>query len=215
MTKMIFVRHGESTGNQTRRFYGHYDGELTERGREQARLTAEFLRDVQIDAAYASDLCRAYETGKIIAEPHGISVTPLRGLREIYAGEWEALPFVEILDKYAADFDLWMKDTVNSRPTGGESVRELAERISKTVWQIAEENDGKTVLIATHATPIRTLIPIWQGKSIEAANDVKWVANASVSIVSYDIAAHTVSAEVIGEASFMGELATRLPEKLD
>lgn len=211
MTRMIFVRHGESTGNKKRRFYGHFDGELTELGREQARRAADFLKDEHIDVAYASDLVRAYETGKIIAEPHGLSVIPCEGLREIYAGEWENLLFSELTDKYAVDFECWMKDLVNSRPTGGESVRHLAGRIDKAVWEIAEANDGKTVLIATHATPIRSLITAWKGKPIEAINNVKWVANASVSIVNYDIKEHKTSPEIIGEASFMGDIVTRLP----
>lgn len=214
MTRMIFVRHGESTGNETRRFYGHYDGELTDRGREQARMTAEYLKDVRIDKAYASDLKRAFETGEIIAAPHGLSVIPDKGLREIDAGEWEGQKFTTLIEKYSDDFGMWVNDLVNCRPTGGESVRELATRIREAVWKIAEENDGKTVLIATHATPIRSLITLWQNQPLEALNEIKWVANASVSIVNYDANSRTATPEVIGEASFMGELATRLPEKL-
>lgn len=214
MTRIIFIRHGESMGNELHRFYGRYDGELTERGREQARITAEYLKDTHIDVAYASSLCRAFETGEIIAAPHGLKVIPEPSLREINAGEWENLEFTSILEKYGEDFGIWMNDLVNSRPTGGESVRELAARIDAAVWEIAEENDGKTVLIATHATPIRSLIPGWLNKPIETLNDIKWVPNASVSVVNYDIATHSTEAEVIGEASFMGELVTRLPEKL-
>lgn len=214
MTKLIFIRHGESMGNEQRRFYGQFDGALTDKGREQARMTADFLKDVHIDIAYASDLCRAFETGKIIAEPHGLQVIPEPSLREICAGEWEDLPFSDLLERYKEDFDVWMNDTVNSRPTGGESVREMAARIDAAVWKIAEENDGKTVLIATHATPIRSLIPGWKGEPIEYLNEIKWVPNASVSVVSYDTAAHKAEAEVIGEASFMGEIVTKLPDNV-
>ncbi len=214
MTKIIFVRHGESTGNELRRFYGQYDGELTERGREQARMTADFLKNTHIDIAYASSLSRAFETGEIIAASHGLEVIPEPSLREINAGEWENMEFNTIFEKYGEDFGIWINDLVNSRPTGGESVRELAVRIDAAVWKIVEANEGKTVLIATHATPIRTLIPGWRGEPLEAINDLKWVPNASVSIVNYDTAVHKAKAEIIGEASFMGELATRLPEKL-
>ncbi len=214
MTKIIFIRHGESTGNELRRFYGQFDGALTERGREQARMTADFLKDTHIDIAYASDLRRAFETGKIIAEPHGLQVIPEPSLREIYAGEWEDLSFSDLIEKYKDDFDTWMNDTVNSAPTGGESVRELAARIDAAVWKIAEENDGKTVLIATHATPIRSLIPRWRGEPLETLNSIKWVPNASVSIVNYDIISHKAQAEVVGEASFMGALVTKLPDNV-
>ena len=93
MTRFIVIRHGESLGNLEERFYGHTNGGLTERGREQAHLAAEYLRDIKIDAAYASDLIRAYETGAIIALPHGLTPIPDPKLREIFAGKWEDRPF--------------------------------------------------------------------------------------------------------------------------
>ena len=214
MTRMIFVRHGQSTGNLMRHFYGQTDGELTELGREQARLTAKHLENVHIDIAYASSLIRAYETGKIIAEPHGLVPIPSDDLREIFAGDWENMGFEDICAKYPETFGIWMHDIVNSTPDNGEPVRHLAKRISDEVWRIAEENDGKTVLVAIHATPIRALQCEWEGRPIEGMNDISWVPNASVSIVDYDTESHTVKTEVIGDASFMGDLVTTLPRSV-
>ena len=214
MTRLIFVRHGESLGNQEARFYGNYDRGLTERGREQARLAAEFLKETHIDAAYASDLGRAYETGEIVAAPHGLVPIADRGLREIFAGEWENVPFTELPVRFAADFSVWMTDIGNSRPTGGESVRELAERVRETVWRIAEANAGKTVLIASHATPIRAMQCDWAGVGIDGMQNIRYVRNASVSIVDYDTDAHTVSPVMVGEAGFLGALVTELPKNV-
>jgi len=45
-------------------------------------------------------------------------------------------------------------------------------------------------------------------------NDISWVPNASVSIIDYDTKAHTVTPEVIGDASFMGDLVTTLPKNV-
>ncbi len=214
ITRMIFVRHGESTGNLLRRFYGHTDGELTEKGIEQAKIAAEYLKSVHIDTAYASDLIRAYETGRIICEPHGITPIPDKELREIFAGEWENLVFEEIFEKFPDGFGVWCNDLAACRPDGGESVAELAERIKAEVWRIAEANDGKTVLIAIHAIPIRALECEWRGLPLSAMTTLTWVPNASVSIVNYDTSVHTVIPEVIGDASFMGTLITRLPDNL-
>ena len=61
MTRMIFVRHGESTGNALGRFYGHFDGALTDLGRAQAQCAAAYLKDTRIDAAYGSDLKNAVQ----------------------------------------------------------------------------------------------------------------------------------------------------------
>ncbi len=214
MTRMIFVRHGESTGNLHRRFYGQTDGALTDRGIKQAHAAAEYLKNTKIDIAYASDLVRAYETGRIIAQPHGLVPIPSRQLREIYAGEWEDMEFEEILKKYPETFGVWLNDIGSSRPDGGESVAELYERINSEVWRIAEENSGKTVLVAIHATPIRLLNCYWNGDGVECAQGCGWVPNASVSIVDYDTKAHTVNVKVVGDASFMGELMTTIPSRI-
>ncbi|MBQ8509272.1 MAG: histidine phosphatase family protein [Clostridia bacterium] len=214
MTRMIFIRHGQSMGNLEARFYGNWDGPLTDLGRAQAAKTAEYLRDWKIDAAYGSDLCRAYETGTIIAAPHNLAVTPDKGLREIFAGEWEDRPFEELPRLYSEDFDTWLHDLWHARPTGGESVRELAERVRTEVWRIASLHDGQTVLIATHATPIRTLICEWKGEPYEKIQQLGWVGNASVSVVDYDNERHRTQLVMLGEDSFLGDMATTLPKSV-
>ena len=80
-----------------------------------------------------------------------------RNLREIYAGEWEGKKFSELPGLYEKTYGVWLSDIGRSHPDGGESVSELYERIIGEVRKIARENMGKTVLIATHATPIRCI----------------------------------------------------------
>ena len=55
-TKFYLIRHGESQANKNGVFIGHTDIDLTEKGHKQAQLTAEYLKDVTVDAIYASDL---------------------------------------------------------------------------------------------------------------------------------------------------------------
>lgn len=211
-TRLVFIRHGESLGNIESRFYGHYDGPLTDKGRLQAEMAAEHLRDMPIDAAYASDLQRAYDTGKRIMEYHpGIELTADARLREIRAGEWENVPFAELTRKYPGEYGLWMTDLYRARPVGGESIAELARRVHDAVWDIARRHAGMTVLIATHATPIRTLQCEWTGIQYERIQDIRWVQNASVSIVDYDIEAESTQLIVLGDASFQGDNATAIP----
>lgn len=215
MTRMIFVRHGESVGNSERRFYGNFDKGLTELGKAQADKTGEYLlENYKIDIAYGSDLGRAYETGTIIAKKQNLEVIPDIGLREIYAGQWENELFDEIMVKYAEEYAVWKNDIWNARPVDGEPVRKLCERVRESVWKIAEANDGETVLIATHATPIRTLECEWRGKPYEKMSEHPWVKNASVSVIDYDINNHTVTPIIIGETSFMGDITTTLPKNI-
>ncbi|MBR3995756.1 MAG: histidine phosphatase family protein [Clostridia bacterium] len=215
MTRMIFVRHGESFGNHERRFYGIFDRGLTDLGKMQADRTGEYIaKNYKLDVAYASDLGRALDTGCRIASKQGLEVIADTGLREISAGKWENELFTDIQATYAADYDLWKTDIYNSCPTGGEAVKDLCERVRRAVWEIAEKNDGKTVLLALHATPIRSLECEWRGEPYENMKDHIWVKNASVSVVDYDIENHKVTPLVIGEAEFLADMITSLPKTI-
>lgn len=215
MTRMIFVRHGESPGNHYRRFFGHHDEGLTETGKQQANRAGEYLKDTKIDAAYASDLGRAFETGQRIAAFHDeLTLVPDTQLREIFAGDWENALFAELDTKFHEDYQTWMNDLWNSRPTCGESVRELTERVRNEVWKIAKAHEGQTVLIATHATPIRTLACEWLGEPYENMTKTGWVKNASVSVIDYDTEKNTTEVVLLGETSFLGDLVTSLPKNV-
>ena len=97
MTRLILIRHGESMANREDVFSGHYDVELEEKGRMQAKCTAAYVTSTySVDKVYASDLKRAYETGKAVANILGMDVIPKRGLREIDGGQWEKVPFAEL-----------------------------------------------------------------------------------------------------------------------
>jgi broad specificity phosphatase PhoE len=88
MTTVYLARHGESDWNVERRWQGHADRPLTERGREQAELLAGRLADVKLDAVYASDLRRAWETAQAVAATRGLEVVRLPELREVDVGSW-------------------------------------------------------------------------------------------------------------------------------
>ena len=60
MTRLLFVRHGQSVANLERYFAGQINPALTELGRRQAECTAEFIaKTYSVDAVYSSDLQRA------------------------------------------------------------------------------------------------------------------------------------------------------------
>ena len=81
-TTILLVRHGETIDNARQIMQGQVQGELNERGREQARQTAERLASEHVDAIVASDLHRAIQTAEIIAQPHGLPVVTTPLLRE-------------------------------------------------------------------------------------------------------------------------------------
>ncbi len=210
MTRLIFVRHGESEANLARSFAGWTNTPLTEKGHAQAEAAAEYLLQYKIDAAYASDLQRAYNTAKHIADKQGIAVIPERGLREIYAGDWESRSFDDLIREDSVAYGIWREKIGLAHPTGGESVAELQDRIHSTVRRILTDHAGKTVLIGTHATPIRVMECIWRNVPLAEAHTVPWRGNASATVVEYD---EDGRAQILlcGYNDYLGDLVTGLP----
>ena len=227
-TTLIMIRHGYSVSNQLKVFTGQTDIELTDTGLEQARLCGEFFKvwepcsalgeerteriwdmgiDV-IDAVYSSDLSRAYETAVPVAAALGVEAVKTEGLREINGGAWEMMPFEEINEKYPIEYGIWKNDVGKAECVGGEKVRELASRIEWEVISIAQRHSGGTVVLVTHATPIRVISTLAEGIDIADMASVPWVSNASVSIFDFD---GTFKVRRKNITSHLGELKTDLP----
>ncbi len=186
MTTLLLIRHGESEANREGYFAGQSDAALLEKGLMQARLTAEFIKnEYDVAKIYASDLRRAYDTGKVLSELIGIKVIPEKRLREIFAGVWQGMKFDDIERQFESDYGVWRNDIGNCKTTCGESVRELGERVMAALLDIARDNDGKTVAVATHATPIRA-VQCMIGDGFDSMKNIPWVTNASVTEIIYE-----------------------------
>ena len=82
MTTLYLVRHGETVDNVRQIMQGQTQGQLTENGILQAQEVRDKLSTVDFSAVIASDLKRAVDTARIIAEPHGLEVLQTPLLRE-------------------------------------------------------------------------------------------------------------------------------------
>ncbi len=151
MTTILLVRHGETDWNVERRVQGHSDTPLNETGRGQARALAAELAGEQIDAVYSSDLLRAHETARIIAEQRGLDVTAIRDLRERHFGTWEGLTDDEIYARYPQVHD--------GAPWGdAETQEEMARRVLGALLRIAESHPNARVLVVSHGGPLRRVL---------------------------------------------------------
>ena len=194
MTRLIFIRHGQSLANKQNRFAGQTNVPLTDLGKEQAERAAEYLiKREKIDKIYSSDLQRAHDTALPTAKLTGLPINDVEGLREICAGVWEGRLVTEIIVEYEKEFNVWRNDFSNARLPGGESVQEVYERVIPFVKQIAKENDGLTLLLASQATPIRAVECNSRGWGWERMADVPFVNNTAISIVEYDEKTDTIS----------------------
>lgn len=187
ITKIYFVRHGQSLGNAERIYLGHTDWDLSELGKEQAQYTATALKDEKIDVIYSSDLLRAFNTAVPHAKMRNMTVIPSKNLREVYVGEWEGRKVDEIMVEYQQEFCVeWREHFGTFRCPGGESVPEVAERIYNEVKRIAEKHTGETILITSHAAAIRAFWGKISGiRPEDLAAALPFPTNASYSVLYY------------------------------
>jgi broad specificity phosphatase PhoE len=182
VTTLLLARHGETDWNRARRWQGHADRPLTERGRGQAADLAARLDEISLDAVYSSDLRRARDTALAVAESQGIDLIELPDLREVNVGSWEGLTREEAEHRFPDAFRRW-----RAGGTGwddGETYAEMSGRVLSAVDRIAADNDGGRVLIVSHGGPIRAIHGAALALDVEAYRRIRPVEpNARLSAV--------------------------------
>jgi broad specificity phosphatase PhoE/ribonuclease HI len=183
----VLLRHGETPLTPQKRFSGSggTDPSLSDVGREQAeRVAAALARRGTIQDIVVSPLTRTRETAGAVAERLGIDVTIEDGLRETDFGAWEGLTFAEVRERYPDDLNRWLSDP-DAEPTGGgESFAATATRIAATRDKLIAAYAGRTVLLVTHVTPIKTFVRLALGAPPESLFKMELSA-ASLSAVAY------------------------------
>jgi broad specificity phosphatase PhoE/ribonuclease HI len=183
----VLLRHGETPLTPQKRFSGSggTDPSLSDAGREQARRVAEALaRRGTVQAIVASPLARTRQTAAIVAARLGLDVAIDDGLRETDFGAWEGLTFGEVRERHPDDLNAWLADPEAHPTGGGESFAETAARIAVTRDKLTAAHAGRTVLLVTHVTPIKTFVRLALGAPPESLFRMELSA-ASLSAVAY------------------------------
>jgi broad specificity phosphatase PhoE len=140
------------------RYQGQSDVPLDENGRAQALIVAVRLQTECFSGIYCSDLKRTIETADIIGKRLHLPITLEPRLREIDQGEWEGQLVDEIKVRYTR---LWQErfiDPVNIRPPGGETLGEVATRVSAALDSLVRLRPGVPVLIVSHGLALATAV---------------------------------------------------------
>ena len=186
MTKVYLIRHGETEGAESRRYKGHIDVLLSEKGMEQMKRVADFIvgaglcacpiqgqpqrvapTDNILSAVYCSDLSRAIKSAEIIAGPFALKPEIVEGLKERNFGVWEGMTFDEIREKWPDAFNSWAVNPLKFSPMGGESTIEVRDRVRKAFYEIIERNKGRDIAIVSHGGVIRVLLCEMLGMPLE------------------------------------------------
>lgn len=156
--RLYLVRHGETTWNLESRYQGHTDVELSDKGLYQGELLGKKMAKVKLDAIYASDLSRAYQTAQCVAKHHQLAVNKDPLMRELHFGEWEGLTYKEIKEKYGDLAHQWFYNPVDLQIPKGEHFRDLATRAKNVVDKLLDEHQDEHILVVSHGGTIRTII---------------------------------------------------------
>ena len=149
-TRIIAIRHGETTWNVDTRIQGRLDIPLNATGRLQASRMALALKDEPITTVYASDLARAWETAQYLGRAHGLEITPETGLRERGFGDFEGKTFAEIEALLPDQSQRWRKRDPEFAPAGGESLTALNKRVVEAAERLAARHPGELIALVGH-----------------------------------------------------------------
>jgi probable phosphoglycerate mutase len=175
--RVLYVaRHGETDWNVAGRWQGHTDVPLNSTGREQARALATRLAGVPLAGVVASDLSRASETGRIVAEELGLAFTyEDPRLRERSFGIFEGLTREECEQLYPEEWRGWLEN--RHTPRGAETQKDLSDRMLSGLGSAAETvaRAGAGVLAVTHGGALRAAILAATGETPPPiANGAVW-----------------------------------------
>lgn len=169
--RLHLVRHGVTKWNQVRRFQGHTDVPLSDEGQQQAMLTADRMASMPITVCFSSDLSRAYETARPIADQLGIELLASFDLREANKGSLEGKyrdPDTGMLGDESHYHD---ENDLDARPPGGESIVDLGERSERFFQHLTSIESGLPpgeILLVSHGGTMRTMLAILLGFPISA-----------------------------------------------
>jgi probable phosphoglycerate mutase len=187
-TTLVLVRHGVTDHTTRRVFSGGLasaNPPLNDEGRAQVRTTGEWLSPMRdrIDALVASPVRRTHESAEILGAILGHEVEFEDGIAEMEFGSWDGLTFADVQQQFPDELSAWLGN-LEHPPGGGESFRAVAERVLAGRDRIVQAYAGKTVLVVSHVTPIKTLVADALGAPLEALFRME-LSPASVTVVSY------------------------------
>ncbi len=171
-TTIVLLRHGVTANTEAKLFCGSggSDPGLTDRGRKQAARAAAWLARRgsddgateldgvgRVDTIVSSPLRRCRETAQVAADALQLPVRVVDDLTEAAFGDWDGLTFAEVQQGWPDLLTTWLGDD-SGRPPGGETTRAVSERVGRALRLIMTEQQGRTVLVVSHVTPIKAIV---------------------------------------------------------
>lgn len=187
--RLLLVRHGETEWNRTGRFQGTQDIPLNDKGRDQGRLAAEFLKDIPLDFAISSPMLRPKETAEIILSYHPhITLETFTDLVEIGHGLWEGKLETEIEAQFPGLLQEWKETPETVQMPEGENLAQVWSR-AIACWQDIVKNHStaatpQTGIIVAHDAINKVIVCALLGLNPANFWNIKQ-GNGAVTVIDY------------------------------
>jgi broad specificity phosphatase PhoE len=215
--KLFVVRHGGTTWTAERRFTGWRDIALSDAGQARADAVAGALAGHAVAAVYASPLERTRTTAEIVAKRHRLDVRTDTAFRDMGFGAWEGLTADEVAERSPDAWRMWRTAPHALATHEGERLADVADRVGSALARLQQAHAGSTVVLVTHAVPVRLIVLAALGLGPERL----WSVDASpggISELEYTrdwVTVHRMNtlAHVTGTGG--SDMAPRIPPRSD
>lgn len=184
ITRIIAVRHGETAWNVDTRLQGHLDIALNDKGRSQAARVAQALADEPLDAIYASDLQRAWQTALAIGQAQQRAPQPEPLLRERCFGQFQGKTYAEIETLWPEQSQQWRLRDPDWAPPGGESLQRMYARVEHIASALARQHVGAQIALVAHGGVLDMLYRLATGQDVQAPRTWQ-LGNASINRLNW------------------------------
>lgn len=159
-TTIVLLRHGVTESTVRKLFCGSggTDPGLTDEGHAQAERAAAWIASHhRVDAVVSSPLLRTQETARHVADLIGADIEVEPGFAEAAFGAWDGHTFAEIMERWPTELQHWLGSTAVAPPSG-EAFDAVDARVARARDRVVEQYPGRTVVVASHVTPIKMLV---------------------------------------------------------
>ena len=183
--RLFVARHGEATyGPHARGLLTNAPGELTGKGRLQARALAELVRSERVSAVFSSPMRRAQETADIVARALDVPCETHVGLQEYGVGDFSGVPYAD--ERFRRLYDAWLTGDLAKGFPNGESGQQLVDRFREALADIADRFRGESVVVISHGGVMSVALPAISRNLRPDISRGQYIPNATPARVDVD-----------------------------
>lgn len=184
-------------------FQGSAGHQLSRTGIKHAKLLSTHLQNDQIDSFYSSPYEGAFKTASLLAARHRRGVVRLKDLRDMDYGQWTGST-VKVLKESDPELVIaWQFTPHQHRMPGGETLKEVQERIVRTLESTLSVERGDGVCVVTHAIPIKTALCHFMNEDLSIVWHTPRQDSTALNII--DVGDHEPRVVQLGRLEHLGE----------